>query len=183
MNDLSNRNSMEIIARGDIDKYIIEDGANAINNTKMRLRLFLLAQASRELEKVIKLSDTIEKLQDIYQDKAMEYISRHNSPEEVVQYLPYMIDTIAKCLERSNNIIKQVAGDEKLMSLINIDLSTVTNNIINTDKETASNAITHTLNSVSRDKVREAINIITAEIKSIEDENKEGSNMTVEPKD
>lgn len=151
-----------------VDKYLSDISVDSVNNTKIRLRLFLLAQASKELEKVIKLSDTLDRLQNMYQEKAFEYIQKHSSADEAVTYIPYMMDTIAKCLERSNSLIKQVAGDEKLMSLINIDLSTNISNVQSASADNHNNRIG--LNSVSRNKVREAINLITAEMEKSQSE-------------
>lgn len=95
------------IAKGNIP---VDDGKEQV---KYQLNLFLIAQAQRELKRVVRLMDTLDKLQDRYEvlldDKMLE-----DSDDELSINLPMAIETITKCLETSNSIISKVVGNEKL---------------------------------------------------------------------
>lgn len=131
-------------------------------STKSQLQIFLIAQAQRELTRVIKLTDMLDKLQDRYIDKATEYMNAHDDANSSVLYLPSMIDTIAKCLDSSNKIISQVLGNDKIMNFqIVSDNST---NITNINSHTNSAIPIDLQDPASRLKVREAVNAILSSI-------------------
>lgn len=135
-------------------------------STKSQLQIFLIAQAQRELTRVIKLTDMLDKLQNRYIDKATEYMNMHDDANSSVLYLPSMIDTISKCLDSSNKIISQVLGNDKIMNFqIVSDNST---NITNINNNNHSNGIPIDLQDpASRLRVRETVNAILASMNNM----------------
>lgn len=133
---------------------------DVVNNTKDQLRVFLIAQAKKELERVIKLTNTLDLLETKYQNKVEEYIEEHND-DSAIMYLPVMIENITKCLERSQEIISKVIGNDKIMNF-----SISSNNTINID----SNNQTLNLNlqdPQSRNRVINAVKSIIEDINKI----------------
>lgn len=120
---------------------------------KAVLKSALIMQARRELERVLKLTDMLDKIQEKYQDRVFDYINRHDD-ESAVNYLPRMIDVISQCLDRSQKMIHDIALDDKITNIMLVDASTnisnITNNTLNMDLSTAQ----------SRGHVRDAVNAI-----------------------
>jgi len=86
-----------------------------VDSTKDLIRVHLVLQAKRELERVIELTETLDVIQRKYQEKVIQYIQDHDD-ESAISYLPQMMDNISKCLERSYSIINQVVGNDKIMN-------------------------------------------------------------------
>ena len=125
-----------------------------IDATKQQIGVFLIAQAQRELKRVIKLTNTLDMLQDKYEDKINEYIE-NNDDETAITYLPVMIDTIAKCLDRSNNIISKVIMDKNLETINNLMIVTQNNQQINLNN---TNEIRSKIEDpASRAKIRDSV--------------------------
>lgn len=147
---------------------LIQFDESGMETTKNQLRVFLVAQARRELERVIKLTLTLDKLQDKYQEKIEEYLENHDT-EEAVVYLPIMIDTITKCINRSNDIISKVVGDDKIM---NFQFISNDNKTINIDNSGTNNPMQINLEDpASRMKVREAVNAVLQMMKDDQNNN------------
>lgn len=122
-----------------------------VNDIKSQLNAFLLAQAQNALQTNVKLTKTLDMLQEKYGEKITEYI-KDNDDETAVVYLPQMIDTIAKCLDRPSAVISNVLQNKDILNLTLIDNSDKSINIGN-NVETRS-AIE---DPVSRAKIREAV--------------------------
>lgn len=135
------------------NKIVSQD---VVDTTRDQLKVFLVAQARRELTRVIKLTETLDKIQDKYQDKVLEYMDNHDD-DTAINYLPVMIETITKCLENSYNIINRVVGNEKIMTFQvvqnNIEVGSMNSTVIG-NLEDAS----------SREKVRKAVEQILANL-------------------
>lgn len=135
------------------NKIISQD---VVDNTRDQLKIFLVAQARRELTRVIKLTETLDKIQDKYQDSILEFIA-DNDNTSAVKYLPMMIETITKCLENSYNIINRVVGNEKIMTFQvvqnNIEVGSVQSTVLGNLED-----------ATSREKVRKAVAEIIASL-------------------
>ena len=129
---------------------------------KAILKSALMAQARRELERVLKLTDLLDKVQEKYQERVFDYIENHND-ESAINYLPRMIEVISQCLDRSQKLIHDIALDEKF-NITLIDASTTVNN---TNIE-AVNGLDLS-SALERNHVREAVNSILDILKSEQD--------------
>lgn len=122
-----------------------------VTSVKSQLESFLLAQAQNALKTNVKLTKALDMLQEKYGEKIVEYI-QENDDETAIVYLPQMIDTVAKCLDRSSAVISNVLQNKDILNLTLIDNSDKSINIGN-NVETRS-AIE---DPVSRAKIREAV--------------------------
>ena len=113
------------------------DGDKLLNRTK----LFLVAQAHNELNRVIKMTNLLDKIEAKFIDAIEDKIEQ--TPDNL-QLLTYAMETISNSLTRSNQIITQVLKDEKLAAIV---LNTT--NIITPDGNSAT-----ILSMDSRDAVR-----------------------------
>ena len=113
------------------------DGDKLLNRNK----LFLVAQAHNELNRVIKMTNLLDKIEAKFIDAIEDKIEQ--TPDNL-QLLTYAMETISNSLTRSNQIITQVLKDEKLAAIV---LNTT--NIITPDGNSAT-----ILSMDSRDAVR-----------------------------
>ena len=113
------------------------DGDKLLNKTK----LFLVAQAHNELNRVIKMTNLLDKIEAKFIDAIEDRIEQ--TPDNL-QLLTYAMETISNSLTRSNQIITQVLKDDKLAAIV---LNTT--NIITPDGNSAT-----ILSMDSRDAVR-----------------------------
>lgn len=116
-NEISDSELMQHIADG----TYTEDMVNSLterDKSVNQMKLFLLAQAKRELNRVIKLTEFLNKIEEKYENRVMTEID-----EIPLKDFPVVISTITACLSRSNNIIQRVLGDDTLTQLVVIDNS------------------------------------------------------------
>ena len=151
-----------------INSFGMEDIANNIlptcedvDNTKMQIRTFLVAQAKRELMRVVKLTNALDKMEDMYTRKAEEHMKEHDD-DTAMTYLPKMIETMSECLQRSNDIIRQIAGDEKLFNLLYINMPSAE------IKSTGSFDISALDSESKRTRVRDAVSAAVIMMEDIE---------------
>lgn len=113
------------------------NGDKLLNKTKM----FLIAQACNELNRVIKMTNLLETIEAKFIDAISEKLDEnpHN-----LQLITFAMETISNSLARSNQLITQVLKDDKLSAII-----INTNNIITPDGSTAT-----VLSMDSRDAIR-----------------------------
>lgn len=165
-NTSNNTNGMEVVKGTFTD--IVNNGValttEQAEKNKAVLKSALIMQARRELERVLKLTEMLDKIQEKYQDKVFNYIERHDD-ESAVNYLPRMIDVISQCLDRSQKMIHDIALDDKITNIMLVDASTnisnITNNTLNVDLSTAQ----------SRGHVRDAVNAILKLMSAESDDN------------
>lgn len=115
--EVSDSELMQHIANG----TYTEDMVNSLTEKDKsinQMKLFLLAQAKRELTRVIKLTEFLNKIEETYETKVMNEIDRIELKD-----FPTIISTITACLARSNSIIQRVLGDDSLTQLVVIDNS------------------------------------------------------------
>lgn len=124
-----------------------------IDETKDSVSIFLVAQARQELERIVKMTEFLDKAQAMYQDKALEFMAMNNDPS-ALEYLPQMIENVSRSLERSYQLIKDVVNNEKIMNL-----SIVQNNISDSNIQVGgSNSVVADLSDPkSRERVRRAV--------------------------
>lgn len=130
-----------------------------VDNARTQITTFLIAQAQNELHRVVKLTQTLDKMQDMYIRKSNEYMLE-NDDETAIAYLPVMIDTISKCLERSNNIINNVLGNKNIQNNLLVFESGSQTIMLNNNEETR----TQIADPVSRAKIRERVTQIINQI-------------------
>lgn len=113
------------------------DGDKLLNKTKM----FLIAQACNELNRVIKMTNLLESIEAKFIDAISEKLDEN--PQNL-QLITFAMETISNSLARSNQLITQVLKDDKLSAII-----INTNNIVTPDGSTAT-----VLSMDSRDAIR-----------------------------
>ena len=108
----TNLGMMEVIAKNDQN---LEDIKN-LTSSKVtdQLKVFLIAQARNELQRVVKLTEFLDKLES----KFIERVSMEANDLTLRQYSE-VISTITDLLSRSNGIISQVLKDESLTTILN----------------------------------------------------------------
>lgn len=149
------RDVLELISYNHIDDSIIAELTDN-DATKNQIRLFLLAQAKRELMRTVRLMNFLNKVEDAYEQKvdaAMDNMT-------LSQY-QNVIETISLCLSRSNDIIQKVMKDDTLANILifNQDNSNnVTNNTTNIGLQSAE----------SRSKVLKVVDSIINKISDVE---------------
>jgi hypothetical protein len=159
---------MTSISNGELVNY----DKNMFDADKLttQVKIFLLAQARRELERVVKLTDFLDNLESHYMDKI------NNSWEEVsLKEYPTVIATISASLKRSSDILQSVVKDDSLTSLFLIDNSTKIglegeNRLPTLDLKT----------SKSRENVRNIVSMITKAINVSEDKIKKEGEKPIE---
>jgi len=133
--------------------------SNTLDTAKNQMKIFFIASAKRELQRVIKLTETLDKLEEIYQQRALTFIEENDNDEVTLMVIPNIIQTISNCLLRSNNIIRKVIDDEKLFNLLIVNDLTINN--------TTNNAVISLEKPESRNKIRELINTVINNIDNI----------------
>jgi len=99
-----------------------------IDKTKDELKVFLVAQARRELERVVTMTQLLDSVEDKYQEAVNKFM--YDNPDKVMFIAPSIMETILTSLQRSNDLIKQVLGNDKLFDVLVLDQSkTVTVNV------------------------------------------------------
>lgn len=158
MNELMTSNKvdelMEKVANGDINEDVSKSLVDK-NITLNQVKVFQLAQAKKELQRVIKLTRMLEKVENAYGDKLDEVLeSGHLGLADYGS----IIGSINGMLSRSNKIISSVLKDDSLSNLVLIDNSTNIQN--NTNGVMNANLGKGLTDPDSRDRVMKAVNNI-----------------------
>ena len=154
--------AMKSVANGDLSNIDTKD-------IKNQLQAFLLVQAQNALMTNVKLTQTLDMLENKYNEKITQYIA-DNDDETAVTYLPIMIDTIAKCLERSSSVISNVLDNQEILNLTLIDASEKSISIGNNSETRSALA-----DPVSRAVVRDAVTKMLEYVKN-EQQNSQENN-------
>lgn len=128
MKQLANNEPMEMI---DIN------GEQLVNRTK----LFLVARAYNSLNRIITLTNFLERLEDKFISAVSDKLD--DNPDNIGM-ISLAMETISKLLEDANNTVTQVLKDDKLQQIV-----INTTNIITPDGNTAT-----IIDADSRDEVR-----------------------------
>lgn len=139
------------------------DGDKLLNKTKM----FLIAQACNELNRVIKMTNLLDTIENKFIDAISEKLDEnpHN-----LQLITFAMETISNSLARSNQLITQVLKDDKLSAII-----INTNNIITPDGSTAT-----VLSMDSRDAIRNWASSTFDMLRNMENNSDEVPNTTID---
>lgn len=159
--DIVRKTALELIAEG--NKDTIDSCSSLFESSKLQMRIFLVEQAKRELNAIIKYTKLLDKLQDKYEEKLTEYLDDSNNENVLITALPYFINHISKCIDRSNSIIKEILGNNKLMDILYVNMSQ--NNTTNVSNNYLASNLS---DPQSRQKVRNTISKILSQI-NIED--------------
>lgn len=150
---LSSMSMMKQLANNDLDMPIDISGDALMDRTK----LFLVAQARNSLQRIIKLTAFLEKLED----KFIEAVStRLDEETDNVTMIALSMETVSKLLADANNTVMQVLKDEKLQQIV-----INTTNIITPDGNSAT-----IIDADSRDEVRNLAASLLSQLSKISDE-------------
>lgn len=129
--DISPEELMKGIANDSLSNSELVNYANPIitNNSENQIKLFLLAQAKRELKRVVALTDFMDKVELNYIKKVNSEM--HDDNLDLKEYSG-IINTITSLINRSANIIQSVIKDDSITKLIFIDNSTTNINSVGT---------------------------------------------------
>lgn len=133
----SSMTMMRHLADNDENVPIDINGEKLVDKTKM----FLVAQARNSLNRIIKLTTFMEKLEDSFINAVS---TRLDSEPENIAMISMAMETISECLKDANETVTQVIKDERLQNII-----INTTNIITPDGQCAT-----IIDADSRDEVR-----------------------------
>ena len=167
---------MNKIADGNCSPDIISELTEK-DKTVNQMKLFLLAQAKRELQRVVKYMTLLDKVEESYKDKIEQLIEDDKLD---LKDFSNTISMINGCLSRSNEIIKSVLKDDSLNNIVIIDNSTNINgnNVIGGD--TAGLGLT---DPDSRDRVEKAVQNIISAINNYTEDNVDSDIIIEEEQD
>lgn len=137
------------IANDNIDSALAERYRNtdAITN---KLKLFILAQAERDLNTILKLLRFLDKVEEAYENKVDQEMTRGTLT--IYDYMS-IISSINSSLSRCHATINQVLKDDSLKNIFIVDNSTN----INTDLNHISPGLS---DPASRERVMKAVNSV-----------------------
>lgn len=115
----SNMTMMETISS---NQQTLDDIKN-LTSSKVtdQLKVFLIAQARNELQRVVKLTQFLDKLESQFINKVTQEMI---ADELTLKQYSDIISTITDLLGRSNGIISQVLKDDSLMTILNTTIYT-----------------------------------------------------------
>lgn len=144
-----NLDMMTTIAR---NEQSLEDIKN-LTSSKVtdQLKVFLVAQARNELQRVVKLTQFLDKLESSFMNKVNQEMEMDSL---TLRQYSDIISTITDLLSRSSNIIYQVLKDDSLMTILNTTIYT------SGTSTTVSSAVSSLKDPQSRERVRTVINNI-----------------------
>lgn len=136
--EASSMSMMKQLADNDPSNDVIDiNGEQLVNRTK----LFLVAQARNSLNRIIRLTSFMEKLETQFMDAVA---NRLESEPESISTISLAMETVSKCLEDANATVMQIMKDEKLQQIV-----INTTNIITPDGGSAT-----VIDARSRDEIR-----------------------------
>lgn len=135
--ELSSMSLMKRLTSNDTDLSVEMNGEMLMDRTK----LFLVAQARNSLQRIVKLTAFLEKLEDKFIAAVSERLD--DNPNDVTM-IALSMETISKLIQDANNSVMQIFKDEKLQQIV-----INTTNIITPDGNSAT-----VIDANSRDEVR-----------------------------
>lgn len=141
-----NLEMMQIISKSD---QSLEDIKN-LTSSKVtdQLKVFLIAQARNELQRVVKLTKFLDKLESNFMNKVNQEM---DMDALTLRQYSDIISTITDLLSRSNSIISQVLKDDSLMTILNTTIYT------SGSSTTVTSAVSSLKDPQSRERVRAVI--------------------------
>ena len=144
---------MKQLADNDPDALVNINGEQLVARTK----LFVIAQARNNLNRIIKLTTFLEKLENKFIDAVNNRLE--NEPESI-SMISLAMETISKCLADANETVSQVLKDERLQNIV-----INTTNIITPDGSSAS-----VIDADSRDAIRNLAGSLLSQLSQISEE-------------
>lgn len=141
---------MQTVISADSNK-LEELAVSGVNSAKAQMKMFIIAQAKAQLQKVLDLNEKLDKWTETYTRRAEEEMA--NNPDISPEQISVYITQIMGMIDRSFAMIKEVASDEKLLNLMYLDLS---QNVTNNNNISSSSGST-IIDSKSRAKIRETV--------------------------
>lgn len=144
---------MKQLAENDLNTIVDINGPQLVERTK----LFVVAQARNSLNRIIKLTNFLEKLEDKFIDAVNNRLE--NEPESI-SMISLAMETISKCLADANETVSQVLKDERLQNIV-----INTTNIITPDGGSAK-----VIDADSRDTIRNLAGSLLSQLSKISEE-------------
>ena len=141
---------MHQLASNDTDSIVEINGEQLLDRTK----LFMIAHARQQLNRIIKLTKFLEKLEDKFIDAVNNRLD--NEPESITM-ISMAMETISKCLESANGEVFQILKDDRLANIV-----INTTNIITPDGNSAT-----IIDADSRDEVRNLASSLLQQLTNI----------------
>ncbi len=125
------------------------DGSEMLDRSK----LFLISEARNSLNRIIKLTNFLEKIENTFMNAVNESIE--NDPTDI-QLIASSMEIISKLLEKANAFVMQVLKDDKLQQII---INTTT--VITPDGKSAT-----VIDANSRDEIRNIAESLISQLTS-----------------
>lgn len=121
--------AMKNIATNNLDNETLDFVDSKLSENQ--IKMFIIAQAKRELQKIIKFSEMLDVVEKRFEERIV------NNINEVPDYqLGNIMSMIMGCIDRSNSMISNVIKDKELLNLLIIDNSkNVTVNNVDSNEE------------------------------------------------
>ena len=110
MTSIANKSINNLSQSTDSD-ISMSDSFESNNQAKM----FLVAQAKNEMQRIVRLTKFLDIVEEKFVDTSTLLMSEYPDNLELVQDI---LDTIMKCINRSNDLIMAIVKDEKLNSFV-----------------------------------------------------------------
>lgn len=163
--DMSAKLMMKQLSSNDTDIQLDMNSDMLLDRTK----LFLIANARNSLNRIIKLTNFLEKLED----KFITAVStRLENDADNITVIAMSMETVSKLLQDANNTVTQIIKDEKLQQVI-----INTTNIITPDGNSAT-----VIDANSRDEVRNLAASLLAQLSKVSESipvDSEGDDLNV----
>lgn len=149
-NESSSFYMMSQLAQNDAELNLTIDGDQLVERTK----LFMISHARQQLNRIIKMTKFMEKLEDKFIDAVN---SRLDNEPENISMISMAMETVTKCLESAESEVFQILKDDRLKNLV-----INTTNIITPDGTYAT-----IIDADSRDEVRNLASSLLEQLQSI----------------
>ena len=157
MNELEKYNKLQQIVD---DSVALSE--QETNRMKQKLKIFLIAQAESELNRIINYTKLLDEIENEYQIRLQNYINNtEDTDKQIMSTLSYAMDVINNSLNRSQNMIEKITNNTEIFNQLVFVDNSVNKNIGVTDSVLA--------DTQSRIKIREAVEKVLATLKQEED--------------
>ena len=146
---------MNQLAQNNTELNINIDGDQLVERTK----LFMISHARQQLNRIIKMTKFMEKLEDKFIDAVN---SRLDDEPGNISMISMAMETVTKCLESAESEVFQILKDDRLKNLV-----INTTNIITPDGTYAT-----IIDADSRDEVRNLASSLLKQLQDISNEQK-----------
>lgn len=151
------KDNQEMMIKIANDQQSLED-IKMLTSSKVtdQLKVFLVSQARNELNRVVKLTQFLDKLESSFMNKVDESIA---NDELTLKQYGDIIGVITSLLSRSNDIISKVLNDDSLMTILNTTIYTA-----DSGTATSSNQVTSIISELKDPQSRERVRVVLSQI-------------------